>query len=128
MLGLTDHVRSLASCTVWYVHTLASEARSLPHRIQMLSERKNRQNIPLDLGPLYEEGPSGELLPCKATFARTQYIESLLARYPWVSESDILLALDGWDKGTEHLLRTEGTSKMDEVAAKRQYELALSQR
>ena len=123
MLSAASGLRRLVSGSVWYVRTLVSEVRSLPHRIRMLSQKKND---PIDLGPIYEELPSGETLPCKATIARTQYVEFLLARYPWASEADILLALDGWDKGTECFLRTRDTDNMDALAAKEQYHLALS--
>ena len=114
MPSISNYVRSLVSGTAWYVRTLGSEIRSLPHRIRMLHRKTND---PIDLGPLYEESPSGELLPCKATIARTQYVEFLLARYPWASGADILLALDGWDKGTECFLRTRDTGSMDVSAA-----------
>ena len=95
MPSISNYVRSLVSGASWYVRTLVSEVRRVPRRIRMLPRRTND---PLDLGPLYEELPSGELVPCKATIARTQYVEFLLARYPWASDADILLALDGWDK------------------------------
>jgi hypothetical protein len=123
MPSISNYVRSLASYSSWYVRTLVSEVRSVRHRIRMLPRKTSD---PIDLGPLYEESPSGELLPCKATVARTQYVKFLLARYPWVSEADILLALDGWNKGTEGFLRTQDTSNMDASAAKDQYPLALS--
>ena len=87
--------------------------------------RPQKKNDPLDLGPLYEEGPSGEMQPCKATIARTQYVEFLLARYPWASDADILLALDGWDKGTECFLSTRDSDNMDVSKARDQYRLAL---
>ena len=119
---------SRVSYWLWYVRTLVSEVRSLPHRIQMLSRRTNRQDFPVDLGPLFETTPSGETLPCKATIARTQYIEFLLARYPWVSAADALLALDGWDKGTEYTRRSADSGNMDGEESKRnQYSLALIQ-
>jgi hypothetical protein len=120
---ISNYVRSLASGTAWYARILVSEVRSFPRRIRIVRRRKSD---PIDLGPLYEESPSGELVPCKATIARTQYVEFLLARYPWASDADILLALDGWDKGTELLRRTQDTSKMDASAARDQYPLALS--
>jgi hypothetical protein len=123
MPSISNYVHSLASYTAWYARTLLSEVRTVPHRIRMLPRKKND---PIDLGPLYEESPSGELVPCKATIARTQYVEFLLARYPWASDADILLALDGWDKGTELVRHTLDTSKMDASAAKDQYPLALS--
>jgi hypothetical protein len=123
MPSISNYVRSLVSGASWYVRTLVSEVRRVPRRIRMLPRRTND---PLDLGPLYEELPSGELVPCKATIARTQYVEFLLARYPWASDADILLALDGWDKGTECFLRTRGTGNMDGSAARDQYPLALS--
>jgi hypothetical protein len=117
---------SLVSYCVWYIRTLASEVRSLPHRIQMLSRRTNRQNFPVDLGPLFEKSPTGEIVPCKATIARTQYVEFLLARFPWASGGDVLLALDGWEKGTELVRRTADTSNMDaEESRRNQYPLAL---
>jgi hypothetical protein len=124
MPSIGNYVRSLVSDYLWYARTLVSEIRIVPHRIRMLHRKTND---PIDLGPLYERSPSGHLLPCKATIARTQYVEFLLARYPWVSEADVLLALDGWDKGTEGFLNSRDTGSMDESAAARdQYPLALS--
>lgn len=123
MPSIGNYVHSLASYGAWYVRTFVSEVRNVPHRIRMLPRKTSD---PIDLGPLYEELPSGELLPCKATIARTQYVEFLLARYPWASSADILLALDGWNKGTECFLRTQDTGNMDASAAKDQYPLALS--
>ncbi len=123
MPSIGKYVRSLASDLAWYARTLLSEVRSVPHRIRMLPRKTSD---PIDLGPLYERSPSGDLQPCKATIARTQYVEFLLARYPWVSEADILLALDGWDKGTEGFLSTRDTGNMDASAARDQYPLALS--
>src|ERR1700694_1771217 len=123
MPSISNYVRSLVSSAVWYVRALGSEVRSVPHRIRMLPRKTND---PIDLGPLYEESPCGDLLPCKATIARTQYVEFLLARYTWVSEADILLALDDWYKGTEGFLRTQGTGNMDASASRDQYPLALS--
>ena len=56
----------------------------------------------------------------------TQYIEFLLARYPWVSAADALLALDGWDKGTEYIRGNADTGNMNAEESKRnQYPLAL---
>lgn len=122
MPSVAKRARSLASYGVWYVQTFVSEARTLPRRIHLLSQKTN----PIDLGPIYEESPSGQLLPCKATIARTQYVEFLLARYPWATDADILLALDGWNKGTEYSLGTRGTDNMDAVSARDQYDLALT--
>jgi hypothetical protein len=123
MPSISNYVRSLASSSSWYVRTLVSEVRNVPRRIRILPRKKND---PLDLGPLYEESPTGELVPCKATIARTQYVEFLLARYPWASDGDVLLALDGWDKGTEYISRTSDTSNaVEERARREQYPLAL---
>ena len=117
---------SRVSYWLWYVRTLVSEVRSLPHRIQMLSQRTNRRDFPVDLGPLFEKSPTGEIVPCKATIARTRYVEFLLARFPWASGGDVLLALDGWDKGTESVLRSADTNSMDaEESRRNQYPLAL---
>jgi hypothetical protein len=43
------------------------------------------------------------------------YIEFLIARFPWASDADILLALDGWDQGTREFLHTEGGDDMREA-------------
>ena len=121
-------VRSLASYTTWYVRTLIFEVRSLPHRIRLLSQKTNEGTLPLDLGAAFETAPNGETVPCKATLAHTQYIEFLLARYPWASHADVLMALDGWDKGSQQFVRTD-TNNMDAVRAQfNQYPLALQQR
>jgi len=73
---------------------------------------------------MFEESPIGEIVPCKATFARTQYIEFLLAKYPWASDADILLALDGWDKATTQILRNMDIANMRETETSDQYHLA----
>jgi len=109
----------------WYARTLVSEVRSLSHRIQILSRKKSLRPAPIDLGPIYEVSPSGETVLCKATIARTQYIEFLLARFPWATDADILLALDGWDKGTKCVLHNEGIARMDEGTTSDQYHLTL---
>ena len=127
MPALIERARFLGSYSLWYARTLVSEVRSLPHRICILSRKTNHQNHPVDFGPIFEKTPSGEIVPCKATIARTQYIEFLLARYPWATEADVLLALDGWDKGTEYLSRTSDTSNMDEGSSRQQYLLDLVQ-
>lgn len=101
---------------------LVSEVRSLAHRIQMLSQRRRRRD-PIDLGPMYEVDLNGETVPCKATIARTQYIEFLLARYPWASDADILLALDGWDKGTKCIRHTGDIANMREIEPIDQFHL-----
>jgi hypothetical protein len=129
MHALIARARSLSSYSLWYVRTLVSEVRSLPHRIRILSQRTSRQDLPVDLGPLFEKGPSGEIVPCKATIARTQYIEFLLAKFPWASGADVLLALDGWDKGTEYIRRISDTDDIrEEESQRQQYSLALSEK
>jgi len=125
MLSANDRVRLLASNAAWYGHTLLSEARSFAHRIRTLSRRRRRRPDPIDLGPMFEVTPAGETVPCKATIARTQYIEFLLARFPWASDADILLALDGWDKGTKLSHDTADTERMRESETSDQYHLAL---
>lgn len=120
------NVLSRVSYMKSYVRTYVSELRSLPHRIRLLSQKTSAGRLPLDLGPMYEETPNGEFVPCKATHARMQYIEFVLARYPWATAADLLLALDGWDKGTESQSHTSDTSNMGEgMASVDQYPLAL---
>lgn len=125
MPSVAYRARLLVSGASWYGHTLLSEARSFAHRIQMLSRRRYRRTDPIDLGPMFEQFPNGEIAPCKATIARTQYVEFLLARYPWASDADIELALDGWDKGTRQIPRTEDNDSMREVETSQQYHLTL---
>ena len=125
MPSIIDRARLVVSGASWYGHTLLSEARSFVHRIQMLSRKRNRRSDPIDLGPMFEELPTGEIVPCKATAARTQYVEFLLARFPWASDADIELALDGWDKGTTTTLHTEGSGNMREAETREQYHLTL---
>ena len=117
--------RFLAEDVWWYGRIFVSEARSFAHRIGMLS-RKRRRRDPIDLGPMFVEAPNGEIVPCTATLARTQYIEFLLARYPWASDADILLALDGWDKGTTQTPHSADIASMREIEPSEQYPLALS--
>jgi hypothetical protein len=124
MPAVADHALGSAASLSWYVRTLLLEVRSLSHRIRILSRKRNRPD-PIDLGPMYEVGPDGATVLCKATFARTKYIEFLLARFPWVTDADILLALDGWDKASKGMLRSEDTERMDEVATSEQYHLTL---
>jgi hypothetical protein len=125
MPSVNERTRLLASSASWYGRMLVSEVRSFAHRIRMLSRKRNRRSDPIDLGPMFEESPTGETVPCKATIARTQYVEFLLARFPWASDADILLALDGWDKGTKCGLHTEGTDNTREVETREQYHLTL---
>ena len=124
MPSIAYRVRRLASSVSWYAHMFVSEARSFAHRTRMLSRKRNRRD-PIDLGPMFEQGPNGEMVPCKATIARTQYVEFLLARFPWASDADIELALDGWDKGTTVLLGTEDSERRRERETSEQYHLGL---
>jgi hypothetical protein len=127
MLSATNRVRLLASYAAWYGHTLLSEARSFAHRIRTLSRRRHHRPDPIDLGPMFEQAPDGAIAPCKATIARTQYIEFLLARFPWASDADVLLALDGWDKGTKLVLGTADSEHRREPETREQYHLSLSE-
>ncbi len=119
------HAPSRVSRIAWYVRTFLSELRTLPPRIRTLSQKTNPQDSPLDLGPLYEQNSDGETVLCKATIARTQYVEFVLARYPWATETDLLFALDGWDKGAEYLAHISDTSSLGERASKGQISLTL---
>ena len=121
MPSVIDHVRLLASNVSWYGRMLLSEVHSFPHRIQMLAQRTYRHSDPIDLGPMFEQGPSGETVPCKATIARTQYVEFLLARFPWASDADIALALDGWDKGTRWALDISDSDNTHEAETRQRH-------
>jgi len=117
-----------AKYTVWYVQTLLCEIRNLPRRIHMVSERMNRQDYQLELGPSTEETLSGYLVPCKATIGRMEYITSLLKTYPWLTGADVLLALDGWDVGSGYYNDILGIeNKQLDISQKDQYPLPLVQ-
>jgi hypothetical protein len=126
-IPVLGRVRARLTYIAWYVRTLLSETRSLPHRMRVLSERMNHHAYQLELGPLTEEGPLGELRPCKATIGRTQCIESLTAKYPWISFGDVLLALDGWEMGSEYTRHSQDNENMPlGLAQENQYPLPFS--
>ena len=101
----------------WFVHIARAEVRSLCNRIRVLRDRRKMQTdrydgMSVDLGPLLEpklnesvsqhsqqEAPAGCLVPCTETLCRSRDIESLFSKFPWASDADILLFLEGWEMG-----------------------------
>lgn len=84
----------------WYARMLLSEIRNAPRRIRIVSERMNHLDSHVELGPVTEVGSHGGFVLSKSTIARMEYITALHARYPWLTDADVLLALDGWDVGS----------------------------
>ncbi len=96
----------------WYARMLRLEARSLLHRIRILSYERDRLGV--DCGHLFEPEQDGYLVECKETIACSDCIEIVSAKYPWVSASDFLLVREGWDRGIEFAhdnVRNENTGK-----------------
>jgi hypothetical protein len=102
----------LLSRRIAYVRGQLSEVRSFLGHICTRRERNFPRNA-IDLGPILQEEPgSGCLVRCIRTQARIDCIQTLSARYPWVSEIDILLALDAWDMGAKFSQCSAGTEDM----------------
>ena len=90
----------------WWRRTLSQEIRSFCGRIQTVRDRR-KGCPPNDLGSLFEETLDGQLVLSVETQDRTASIQSLSAKFPWVSDSDVMLALYGWEKGRQFSRRTE---------------------
>jgi hypothetical protein len=65
------------------------------------------------LGPMFEALPNGHLLLCRETLSRNEGIETMSARFPWVSAVDDLLILEGWEMGKQFALGIMGTACRD---------------
>jgi hypothetical protein len=84
--------------------TIRAEVRSCFGRICVLCDKKMGLRLGdaiVDLGPIFEESPSGHLLPCKETHDRSRDIENILSKYPWASPFDLRLALEAWNMGRQ---------------------------
>ena len=62
------------------------------------------------LGPMFEALPNGHLLLCRETLSRNEGIETMSAKFPWVSAVDELLILEGWEMGKQFALGIMGTA------------------
>jgi hypothetical protein len=109
LVGLADELS-------WWIRTLRLETRSFRGRIRTLCG-KRRGPAANDLGPLYEESLDGHLSLSGSTLHCSQSIQSLFAMYPWASETDVMLVLDGWKMGTQFAIRSEGTRSMEKAKA-----------
>jgi hypothetical protein len=96
----------------WWQQALFLEFRSLAGRIRTLRGRRTGRAA-TDCGPLYEVAPSGQLRLSLETTARIQGIEALTAKYPWASEADWMLALEGWEMGRGFSRCNAGTTCTD---------------
>ncbi len=81
------------------------EVRSCYNRICVLCASRIRWGrgclVGTDLGLLFESAPDGQLKLCSATRARSSCIQNISAKYPWLSDGDDLLILEGWELGAE---------------------------
>jgi hypothetical protein len=97
-----------------FARIVRGEVRSCYNRICVLSASRVRWgrglSVGLDLGPLFESGPDESLQPCCATHARSSCIECISAKYPWLSDGDDLLILEGWELGRKFGVGTARTS------------------
>jgi len=90
------------------------KVRSFYNRIYVLPANKIRWGrgclVGVDLGPLFEPAPDGQWQLCSATRARSLCIERISAKYPWLSDGDVSLILEGWELGKEFGLGSAHTS------------------
>jgi hypothetical protein len=80
------------------VRELLSEVRSLLYRIEMIC-KESVWYYGVDLGRAFEteSDADGFLLPCIETDCRTQGIEMLQSKHPWVSSMNMQLFLLGFE-------------------------------
>jgi len=74
---------------------LLQESRSFCGRIGVV--RGGMRYV--EVGQGWEMSPSGHLVVCTRTRARTNDIQRMLSSRPWASLVDLHLFLEGWDKG-----------------------------
>jgi hypothetical protein len=96
----------------WYA--LRSETRSLRGRICTLLATKYWW---VDFGSLGARLPDGRLIPNARTEARSLGTQELLSRYPWASNTDMAIFLEGFRAGEQFARRTEGIDLGIEVHA-----------
>ncbi len=133
-------LRLLLSDILWFARITHAEVRSFYNRICVLRDRRKTQTDRydgIDLGPLLEsalmerdhgfhpierEALAAHLVPCRETVSRSRDIENLFSKYPWVSDGDILLFLEGWEMGTQSVHDSACSKNMETQQA---YLLAL---
>src|SRR6266851_3546887 len=101
-----------------FLRIVHAEVRSLRVRICVLRDKKRaagnqRPVVIVGLGPMFEASPNGHLLLCRETLSRNEGIETMSARFPWVSAVDDLLILEGWEMGKQFALGIMGTACRD---------------
>lgn len=101
-----------------FLRIVHAEVRSLRGRICVLRDKKRaagnqRPVVIVGLGPMFEALPNGHLLLCRETLSRNEGIETMSAKFPWVSAVDELLILEGWEMGKQFALGIMGTACRD---------------
>jgi hypothetical protein len=67
--------------------------------------QSSTERLAVDLGPVWDKSPDGSYQLNIHTEARSQNIEVLLAKYPWVDSVDLRMFLTGFDAGAEFYRR-----------------------
>jgi hypothetical protein len=88
---------------------IRGEVRSCYGRICVLLDSKTRlvragKLYGVDLGPICVSGTDGHPEYNTEPLARSRGIESIFAKYPWLSVGDDLLILEGWELGKQFAL------------------------
>ena len=60
------------------------------YAIKKRAAGNQRPVVIVGLGPMFEALPNGHLLLCRETLSRNEGIETMSARFPWVSAVDDL--------------------------------------
>jgi hypothetical protein len=94
---------------LWWMKTLWTEMRSLTHRIRILHKSKSRKDPRMvSCGLLFDRVSTGHLVLSHSTVARVEDAIAMCSKYPWVSDADMILALDGWDLGSKYVRGISG--------------------
>lgn len=124
-----QRLRARVKYSSWYVRALLFEMSSLFQRMRILSERMNPLAYHVDLGPLTKETPEGHAVTCMSTASRSRCIEAVSTKYPWVTDAELLIALDAWEMGSEYTRGNLDTSNTEiQFSQEDQYPLALAER
>ena len=87
---------------LWWARTVWTEMRSLTHRIRLLHECK-KDPLRVSCVLYFERDSTGRVDLSSSTCARIEGTLAILSKYPWASDADMILALEGWDLGCGYL-------------------------
>jgi len=95
---------------------LLSEAHSLFGRMSILC-KEELWHRSLALGPAFEVSPAGVVRVCGETEYRRQCIENLLSELPWVSQTDFVMFLRGFEAAKAIQLHNENSRIENEASS-----------